>query len=633
MPSHSFVLNLERLGKLDQQKIRAAGAGSLRTAAITHPARPRAPWTLSPRRSVRTRIPAPTTTVRRPGRKADRHVQFVIETKAPIQTDREIIDPVRKAMNGSQLGSNAVANNLKVEPLFPGADLNDSITRLARYYLLVVPVSFHQALLMAKKRVGVFWDLAYQIRDAGGSNFVLVDPDLPAEFYVRPLQSKIPGCTVGEAAAPPSVDWARRLVRLDTVPGPVPTGQGVVIGHVDTGHTAHPELDRAQRFNLGADRDIIGNDNNAQDPMLSGSSHGTATASVMTSRHGTTWTAADGSTRSGLNGAAPGCTVVSARAIDEVVIVFNTDVARAIWHCVQQRVHVITMSLGGYANPWLQAVIAHAVYRENIIVSAAAGNCWPWVVFPAAYPEVIACGGVGIDPATGSPRIWTGSAEGRAVDICAPAENVYVADFDVMGREVVRPGEGTSFASPHVAAIAALWLERHGRANLLQHYAGSDANLCEVFRHIIKTTAQTGAGWDTTKNGAGIIDATAVLAAPLPAANLFSKSLGQWKHMSEQEVAYLIFDYHQRTKEFIEALIASGGLALNSFLSDFGREFNQLVGGAEDAWEAFVDGMEALGGNAATAAEDAAEAAEDFVEDVADAVSDTLSTVAGWFGL
>ena len=197
MPTDRNVLDLITLGKLDKQSLRDSGAGRLTPVSVTHPriltGRPRL------RTAIRRRLVRLPTPVRRPGRKADRYLQFVIETKKPIQSNDEILKPVRKAMNASQLGANTVANNLKVEPLFPGANPNDRVTKLARYYLLVVPISFQNAFLMVKKRFGAFWDLAYQIREAGKPEFVLVDPDIPAEFYMRPLQANIPGCWAGEA--------------------------------------------------------------------------------------------------------------------------------------------------------------------------------------------------------------------------------------------------------------------------------------------------------------------------------------------------------------------------------------------------------------------------------------------------
>jgi len=611
-PSYEFKLT--RLGKLQKQKLEIFKTRRRRRGRGI----PLPPW----RQTV------------------DRYLTFVIETKTVIQHPDDILEPVQKAMHASQLDPNTVANNLRVKPLFPSADPNDNITRLAHYYLLEIPISFNKFFQKVKKRFGVFWDLAYQIQQIGQQEFVYVEPDIPAKFYMRPLQSHIPGCTVGPEAAPQSVDWARDLVRLENIPTDI-TGEGVLIGHIDTGHTDHPELNRHVCFDLSRDKDVIKNDDNATDPMPHGSSHGTSTASIICSQHGTFWEDVNGNHKPGINGVAPDCTIVSVRAIEEVVAIFNTDVAQAVWHCIQEKVHIITMSLGGYANPWLQAVIAHAVYRENIIVTAAAGNCWPYVVFPAAYPEVIACGGVGLHPTTGSTRIWKGSAEGKAVDISAPAENVYVADFDVMGRPVVQPGEGTSFATPHVAGIAALWLQKHGRTRLIEEiYAGSNANLCEVFRYIIQKTAQTGPGWDKNRNGAGIIDSVAVLDQDLPDSDLFKKSIAQWRHMTALEILYLIFDLSEQAKdivyEMIKEIISSSVITVEEFLEKFGQEFNQLAAQNETAWQDLSDGLEAMAQKIVAETSDAAEivgeTVEDFVDDVADAVSDTVSTVAGWFG-
>ena len=79
------------------------------------------------------------------------------------------------------------------------------------------------------------------------------------------------------------------------------------------------------------------------------------------------------------------------------------------------------MSLGGRAFFGLNAAIRRAV-RNQLIVTAAAGNCVGFVVAPAAYDETIAVGGTNIND---SP--WKGTSRGQAVDVSAPAEQVWVA--------------------------------------------------------------------------------------------------------------------------------------------------------------------------------------------------------------
>lgn len=573
---------------------------------------------------------------RRQPKKDTRLLRFVVRVGRPVSDLKEITKPIQAAMlAGRRLPDSHLANNLRCRPLFPNAPA-EKVTRLRDYYVVTAPVSYASVLRRAKKRNGAIWDLAYSIRKADPTLFELVEPDVPAAFYMRTLsQDSVPGCTVGPKEAPvdangeQDVGWARRMIRVDNL---TLNGRNIRIGHIDTGHTQHAELNRTQTHDLNADRDIVSQDDSAVDPLTDGNSgHGTATASLITSQHGTTWTDANDQPRPGISGVAPDATIVSTRAIESVVAIGNVDVAEAIWHCINEKVHVITMSLGGYANPWLQAVIAHAVHRENIIVTAAAGNCWPFVIFPAAYPEVIACGGVGLHPTTGSPRIWTGSASGSAVDICAPAENVYVADFDALGRQIVAPGEGTSFASPHVAGVAALWLEKHGRDQLLQTYGNSNACLADVFRAVIQSTAQTGNGWDTAKYGAGILDARGALNAVLPAPSAFNApDFGQWKPFGPEDVLYHMFEASQDPQAAIETVLNATGQALADLMDWVGAEVNQLIGCAKEAWEDF---SEAAAGAVSDAVEDVAEAVEDFVDDVVDQASDTLSTVAGWFGI
>ena len=77
--------------------------------------------------------------------------------------------------------------------------------------------------------------------------------------------------------------------------------------------------------------------------------------------------------------------------------------------------------------------------------------------------------------------------------------------------------QGTSPATAAGAGIAALWLSRHGRDALITRYRGS-ATLQDVFRFLLRKTATIPFGWKDQQYGAGIANAAALLAEPLPSA-------------------------------------------------------------------------------------------------------------------
>ena len=62
-----------------------------------------------------------------------------------------------------------------------------------------------------------------------------------------------------------------------------------------------------------------------------------------------------------------------------------------------------------------------------------------------------------------------------------------------------------------------MWVSYHGFDALVEHYAGAREKIPEAFREILHTTGKrTPKGWDTSRFGAGIIDARLVLLSPLP---------------------------------------------------------------------------------------------------------------------
>ena len=340
--------------------------------------------------------------------------------------------------------------------------------------------------------------------------------DLPCQNDVMPLQSSIPGCTVGKDQAPDDVDWAPRIVGFFDLPEGHATGAGVTLGQIDTGYTGHAELNVPDAYDLAAATSTIGPEGGI-DPMAGGTSHGTATGSVVTSEAGTSAIDYQGRPSDGITGIAPGITMVAVRGLENVVILpffTQADVAAAVYHCIDEGCNVLTMSFGGYLSSAVTDALEFA-HENDIILCAAAGNCVRFVVRPASLPTVIACAGIGIDPVDGSIRPWQGSSRGESVDISAPGENVWVGDW-ATGSQIVEPSEGTSFATPCVAAAAALWLDHHGADTLLARYRASDVRLGEVFRQVVRSSATVPSDWDSDQFGAGIVNLPALLAEPLP---------------------------------------------------------------------------------------------------------------------
>jgi serine protease len=293
----------------------------------------------------------------------------------------------------------------------------------------------------------------------------------------------------------------------------IPPGAGVVIGHPDTGFRRHPEIAGNLLTALG--RDFVDGDNDAEDPLAEGPlfnpGHGTSTASVIVSPRRAQATYPDDPQGRAVSGVAPGARLIPLRVTPSVILnplsVFN--LAHAIEYATDRGAHVISMSLGGVTFSWrLRRAIRYA-QRRGVIVCAAAGNCVGFVTWPAAYDEVIA-----VAASNARREIWRGSSRGGKVDVTAPGESVWRAKVFRDGGVVQTVGRssGTSYAVAAVAGVAALWLARHGREALIQRYGAEKLPL--VFNQILRSTCTP--AWEPGKFGAGLVNARAALAAPLP---------------------------------------------------------------------------------------------------------------------
>lgn len=278
---------------------------------------------------------------------------------------------------------------------------------------------------------------------------------------------------------------------------PMNPGEGILIGHPDSGFIKHDEMDLA-RVRDDIDWDFVQHD---FETRAETGRHGLATASVIMSGRG-----------GKIQG--PACyaeilplRVTKPRPVPAPVLVFGgmRRLRDAVDYAVKHGAGVISMSLGGLPYRGLRKAIRRA-NEAGVIVCAAAGNEVGFVVWPACYEETIAVAGCNVDR-----RAWPGSSRGAAVDVTAPAESVWHAAVDKRCKRVVSRGSGTSYAVGLTAAVAAMWLSY--RRSELQ--ALPPAEIPELFRQLLKATASTDHELDA-RFGAGIVDAAALLSEPIP---------------------------------------------------------------------------------------------------------------------
>ena len=291
-------------------------------------------------------------------------------------------------------------------------------------------------------------------------------------------------------------------------------GAGVVVGHPDTGYTTHPEI-VGPRLRVGDGYDFQEDRPDPRDRLDEGPlrqpGHGTSTSSLIMSGEGLQ----PGSPGPAfVSGTAPGASLIPIRTTKSVVLWSMSRLTKAVRYAVEQGAHVISISLGGP----VPAIALHNAVRDaeahGVIVLCAAGNEVRFVVFPAAFDEVIA-----VAASTIADVPWSGSSRGPAVDITAPGSSVWRARTERDGgaeQYDVERGSGTSYAVAATAGVAALWLSYHGRTALIGRYGRN--RIASVFKQLLQETCRKVSPWDTGDFGPGIVNAKRLLEAALPAA-------------------------------------------------------------------------------------------------------------------
>jgi subtilisin family serine protease len=157
-----------------------------------------------------------------------------------------------------------------------------------------------------------------------------------------------------------------------------------------------------------------------------------------------------------LKGVAPDATLIDYRVVNLNGHTTSTTVTNAVLDAVNDKCHIINMSLVVVYTKSLHDAIKNAT-RNGILVIASAGNSGrvlppPQIQYPADFPEVFSIAALEFDPANGRVQYANYSN-------CAP--NV---DGAAIGSNVIStiPGgkygimSGTSMAASHASGLAAL---------------------------------------------------------------------------------------------------------------------------------------------------------------------------------
>lgn len=214
----------------------------------------------------------------------------------------------------------------------------------------------------------------------------------------------------------------------------VSAGSNVVVAVLDSGvNFQHPDL----AGNLLPGYDFVWDDNDPSDDF----GHGTAVAGAV---------AAVGNNGIGSAGVAYGSKILPVKVMDSLGFASYSAIADGIRYAVDRGARIINLSIAGSSpSSTLQGAIDYA-WRSNVVVVAAAGNyANSTPQYPAACAHVLA-----VSATTSNDTLAAFSSFGPHLALAAPGENI----FSTM-RSLSNPygyGNGTSLASPIVAATAAL---------------------------------------------------------------------------------------------------------------------------------------------------------------------------------
>jgi len=185
----------------------------------------------------------------------------------------------------------------------------------------------------------------------------------------------------------------------------------------------------------------------------------------------------------GIAGVAPNIKLLILRAFDPSGFGEEDDVAAAILYAVQSGAKVINMSFGDNAFSLVLRDVIRFAHAQGVVLVGSSGNSGSTAPhYPSGYSEVISVGN-----STQDDFVASNSNYGSTLDLVAPGSSIITTARNNNYASI----SGTSAATPHVAAAAALILSIQSFTN-------------EEVKQIIKSTSDDieQPGWDL-RSGAG----------------------------------------------------------------------------------------------------------------------------------
>ncbi|OGF53850.1 MAG: hypothetical protein A2Z21_10405 [Candidatus Fraserbacteria bacterium RBG_16_55_9] len=251
------------------------------------------------------------------------------------------------------------------------------------------------------------------------------------------------------------------------LPHPGILGEGIEVALLDTGvDLRHPDL----RTNVLGGIDLVNDDDDPQDD----NGHGTGVAGIL----------AAAENGQGLVGVAPKTGIWVVKMLGENEQGSISDLIQGIEWAAERGVKIISMSLGTTEDNAALHEAIRAAERAGILLVAAAGNKGSQVLFPAAYPEVIAVAASDKN----DQHAWF-SNMGPEVELTAPGTDLLSTGLKGQYQSV----NGTSFSVPHVTGVAALL------------FSSGVSDSQEVRRRLDQTAEDLGLAM--TAQGYGLVDA------------------------------------------------------------------------------------------------------------------------------